>query len=176
MQSSKFREYNILKFKEIYKTELMFEIIQLLEWKLEIDFVKTCTFYNSCHLITDVCKCPDCLNYVSACALIPREIRDLYVSFGIDPTKEGEVYNICMNDDGTCFYGGFYHITGRIIEGPDCVVPVMAEDNSQIRTFNLIPVIEGYKIGFTGRVSLVPPGFPLPVIQMEFMFNIPWIL
>ncbi|MEQ8188410.1 MAG: hypothetical protein ABRQ39_10620 [Candidatus Eremiobacterota bacterium] len=154
----------------------MFETIELLDWILEIDFVKTYNFYKSCYLITDVCKCTDCLNYAAACALIPEEIRGLYVSFGIDPTKEGEVYNVAKNDDGTCLYGGFYHITGRIIEGTDCVVPVTAEDNLQIRTFNLLPVIEGYKIGFTQKVSLVPPGFPLPVIQMEFMFNIPWIL
>lgn len=153
----------------------MFETIELLDWILEIDFERTYNFYNSCHLITDNCTCIDCCNYVKSCALIPKKILDLYVSFGIDPTKEGEVYNMIKNDDGTCLYGGFYHITGRILKGPDCVFSVMSEDNSQLRTFNLIPVIEGYKIGFTQRVSLVPPGFPLPVIQMEFMFNIPWI-
>lgn len=154
----------------------MFETIKLLDWILEIDFERTCNFYKSCHVITDDCKCTDCLNYVGACALIPKKIRDLYVSFGIDPTKEGEVYNMVKNDDGTCLYGGFYHITGRIVEGPDCVVPFMSDENAQVRTFNLLPIIEGYKIGFTPGVSLVPPGFPLPVIQMEFMFTIPWVL
>jgi hypothetical protein len=152
----------------------VFEQIEILHWILEIDFERTCNFYNSCHLITDDCKCMDCLNYVGACALVPEKILHLYVSLGIDPTKEGEVYNMVKNDDGTCLYGGFYHITGRIIKGPDCTV--ISEENSSVRTFNLLPLVEGYKIGFTQRLSLVPEGFPLPVIQMEFMFNIPWVL
>jgi hypothetical protein len=42
---------------------------------------------------------------------------NIFKLLGIDPRKEGEVYEYLENEDGTHLYGGFYHIVGRIIDG-----------------------------------------------------------
>jgi hypothetical protein len=69
----------------------MLETIELLEWILEIDFVRTYNFYNTCHLITDDCKCTDCLNYVRACALIPeKNVLSIYPLYRF-PLKRGSL-------------------------------------------------------------------------------------
>ncbi|MEH7454184.1 hypothetical protein [Gottfriedia acidiceleris] len=64
------------------------------------------------------------------------------------------------NEDGTHLYGGFYHIVGRIIDGPklwECT-----EKN--------------ISIGFSEDLRLVPENFPKPIIQFEFEMNIKWLL
>lgn len=92
---------------------------------------------------------------------------------GIDPRKEGEVYECFENEDGTHLYGGFYHIVGRVIDGPDLWKPT--EKDSDVSS----PNFEKYnsiKIGFNKDLALVPDDFPKPVIQFEFQMNVPWLL
>lgn len=71
-------------------------------------------------------------------------------------------------------YGGFFHIVGQLISGPDCWVKA-SEEVSHLATNNLIE-ISGFRFGFTYGVSILPDGFPEPTLQLEFEGNIPWML
>ncbi|MFE7060803.1 hypothetical protein ACFVAD_01460 [Sutcliffiella sp. NPDC057660] len=60
---------------------------------------------------------------MQACGHLPPEVKELFRTLGIDPRKEGEISQIMDNEDGTHFYGAFYHIVGKIIDGPELWVP-----------------------------------------------------
>lgn len=83
------------------------------------------------------------------------------------------MFECVKNEDGTHLYGGFYHIVGRIIEGPNGWIP--ANEGSEVVTPHYVTQY-GLEIGFSKDVALVPEGFPSPVIQFEFQMNVPWLL
>jgi len=37
-------------------------------------------------------------------------------------------------------------------------------------------IADGFRIGFTQHTALVPQRFPRPVLQMEIIFTLPWVL
>jgi hypothetical protein len=137
-------------------------------WTIEIDVSKTKRFYDNYHLITEDCQCDYCANYVLACDKFPLEIKELFNSLGIDPRKEGEVSHYLENQDKTHFYGAFYHIAGKIIEGP-------TTENSELLSPNFF---ENTKVDicFSEELTLVPEGFPTPTIQFEIHMNFPWFV
>lgn len=143
-------------------------------WIVEIDVEGTKAFYHAYHQITKGCDCIYCKNYVIATELLPKTVIDFFRSLGIDPTKEGEVSEYCENEDGSHLYGGFYHVMGQIISGPDCWIKT-GEEISHLETNNLVE-ISGFKFGFTYGLSLLPDRFPKPALQLEFEGNIPWVL
>jgi len=142
-------------------------------WIIEVDTKKTKDFYEQYHLITEGCECNYCANYVLACDQLPEEIKILFNSLGIDPRKEGEVSEYMKNEDGTHLYGVFYHVVGRIIKGPQLWVPNM--ESSEVFSPNFEKYFD-VEIGFSDEISLVPEGFPTPIIQFEVQMNVPWVL
>lgn len=110
---------------------------------------------------------------------MPKDVLSFIASFGIDLRKEGEVSEYCENGDGTHLYGGFFHIVGRLISGPDVWVKT-DEEGTQEGTHSYLDSnlyeLSGFSFGFTYGISLVPEGFPEPVLQIEFQGNIPWVI
>ncbi|MGE8037646.1 hypothetical protein [Lysinibacillus sp. NPDC093692] len=142
-------------------------------WTIEVDVNKTKEFYRKHHLITEGCDCDFCANFVLACDKFPPAIKELFNLLGIDPRKEGEVSEYMENKDGTHLYGAFYHIVGRIIEGPKLWMPT--EEGSEVSS----PTFEKYygvELGFCEGLSLFFEGLPIPTIQFEIQMNIPWLL
>ncbi|WP_026691028.1 hypothetical protein [Alteribacter aurantiacus] len=133
-------------------------------WAIEVDVRKTKEFYDQYHLITDDCNCDYCSNYVLACSTFSSELNALFHSLGIDPRKEGEVSEYTKNQDGTHLYGVFYHVRGKIVDGPTDWQPIKM--NGQ-------PVCE---IRLSNELDLVPVRFPKPAIQLEVQMNVPWLL
>ncbi|MGP1908009.1 hypothetical protein ACTSEZ_07540 [Metabacillus sp. JX24] len=146
------------------------EQIKVGSWLIEIDLIKTKEFYQKFHLITEDCGCDYCSNYVLACDSFPKNIKNTFNLLGIDPRKEGEVYELIDNEDGTHLYGGFYHIVGKIIDGPDIWKP--SEETVDFPTLGR----NDMEIGFNKDLALVPSSFPRPVIQFQFEMNVPWLL
>lgn len=148
----------------MYVGDIM-ERIKLGPWVIDVDVSRTKRFYEEFHFITEDCSCSYCANYILACEKFPPEIKNLFDSLGINPCKEREVSEFMENDDGTHLYHSFYHIVGRVIEGPKL-------DEKETSTYNLT----GFEIGFTENIDLVPEKFPRPTLQIEFEMNIPWVL
>ena len=144
------------------------------DWILEVDVERTKDFYQAYHQITEGCDCLSCKNFVTAIKLIPKPVLDFFRSLGIDPTKEGEVSEYYEKKDSMHLYGGFFHIVGELISGPDCWVETSVEV-SHLATNNMIE-INDFKFGFTYGVSSLPDEFPKPTVQLEFEGTIPWML
>jgi hypothetical protein len=149
------------------------EQIKVGSWLIEIDVIKTKEFFQKYHLITEDCGCDYCSNYVLTCDSFPKDIMNTFNILGIDPRKEGEIYECIDNEDGIHLYGGFYHIVGRIIDGPDLWKP--SEETEEFSSPHHIDH-NHIEIGFSKKLTLVPDNFPKPVIQFEFEMNVPWLL
>lgn len=65
----------------------------------------------------DECKCGFCQNFKWKRALAyPASFIILLEELGIDPNKEGEVYEIYTDEQGICTFGGWFFFTGQILE------------------------------------------------------------
>ena len=81
----------------------------------------------------------------------------------------------CLNPDGTLFYAGFYHICGKLISGSSPWKEI-DEMSKSLDENALYKINKDFKIAFQEQVDLLEENFPLPVIQLEFFANIPWVL
>jgi hypothetical protein len=145
---------------------------QIGRWNVEVDESRTKDFYSNYHEISRDCSCQGCRNYVSSCTQYSEEVKQFFQWFGIDATKEAEVYVCAKNDDGTILYGGFYHVVGTLISGED-YWHQDGKENSYAEPYKLN---DNFSYGFTKGNALVPEGFPEPILQLEFMASLPWIL
>ncbi len=145
-------------------------------YKVDIDVSKTQRFYKCAPFVSDNCSCDGCLNYEKATESFPQAILDFFVALGIDIRKPCEVYVNCAEHNGRMmFYSGFYHLCGTVLEGESAWVPTSQSVShwEENKTFELA---EGFYICFQTECDLLEQGFPLPVIQMEISFHVPWVL
>lgn len=154
----------------------MFRRIEVGGWLLEVDKERTAATYRDLSLISEECPCSYCLNYVSAYPHFPPAIKDFFEQFGIDPRKEGEVYQLYQYQDGSepmYVYAGFYHFVGCILQNPSDSNFMTEESNTSGLNFT---VFGDFEVNFNTRNELVPKGFPEPVVQMEFQdLSLPWL-
>ncbi|MCR8656231.1 hypothetical protein [Paenibacillus endoradicis] len=149
--------------------------ITINKWVIEYDEQRTNDFYKSHYLITEGCSCLNCKNFVKAVEVMPEGIISFLKKLGIDPRK-GEVSAFCENEDDTHLYGGFYHIVGKLISGPDCWIKTVENELTHAVLDSEMYEVDGIIFGFTYGVSLLPTNFPEPALQIEFQGNIPWVL
>jgi hypothetical protein len=109
------------------------------------------------------CSCIYCRNYLAAVETLPEKLLNLYEQFGVDATKDIEVYQLCANEDGTHRYSGFYPVVGRIVAGSHTMGVHQR-------------LTEDFTVCFHTEEALVPPTFPESVFQMEFSGSIVWVL
>lgn len=142
-----------------------FEVLSVGAWVIEVDREATHVAYRQKHRM-DVCACAYCKNFVAAClAQVAYSSTSLafFERLGIAPEKGAEVCSLSANQEKThVFYGGFYHCVGRLVKRPEEA------------TFTVID--DPFKVLFTERILLVSRDFPQPVVQMEWMSSIPWVL
>jgi len=142
-----------------------FEQIHIGGWLIEVDRKATQAAYLNEHPIS-ACTCDYCQNYFAACstnrAFSPSTVA-FFQSVGIALEKEAEVYTIYANQEKTqAYYGGFYHLVGRIIEKAEGQGYTLIDDQ--------------FGVAFSEKISLISKGFPQPALQMEFTSFIPWVL
>ena len=91
---------------------------------------------------------------------------------GVDPTKPVDLCHWCREPSGLYLTGGFFHFVGEILAGEDVVY--WSENSGTYRFEELAP---GLEFGFTTRLELVREVFAgLPVVQLEFLTRLPWVL
>lgn len=128
-------------------------------WLLNVDIERTRQFYEQFYLITDSCACDSCIHYVEQCATFSEDTKAFFSMLAIDPSKEGEVFVIMENEDGTETYSAFYHIVGEIVDGPSSEADWV--------------VHKDFTFHFTTKLDLVPEDFPTPIIQVQLEMNLP---
>jgi hypothetical protein len=92
------------------------------------------------------------------------EAQSLFQELGIDSSREAEVYHMCRLESGLHLYGGWLHCVGRIEEEGE---KVGASPGG----------IGAYNYYFHEKPVVVPAPFQgLPLLQLEFIAEIPWVL
>lgn len=153
----------------------VFVLFELGNYILDIDVERTKSFYEYAETITDGCDCQGCRNYAAWAATLSEEPKYKLESMGIQLDKTPEVYANCSNGDGSLLYGGFYHLCGRIVRGKDPWRQV-TENGKALDDDVFVSITDNYQVAFTEDISLLEKGFPTPVIQMEIIANIPFVL
>ena len=150
-------------------------IFEFGKYILDVDVEKTRDFYNRVEKITDGCDCAGCRNYEKWAISTDNKIKHVFYQMGAQIEKATEVYVNWVNKDESVFYGGFYHLCGKILQG----CQVWDEINEKHCVLNedvFLELGDNYRVAFTEDILLIEENFPMPVIQIEILANIPWVL
>jgi hypothetical protein len=131
------------------------------QFTIDIDVDKTQTYYDSAPLVSENCVCSGCRNYEMAVDSLPKPVKSFFSRLGVDMKKICEAYVNCTNADDTVFYGGFYHVCGKLVSG----------DSTEE-----FPLTDEFSVSLREECDLLDEDFPLPAIQLEISADIPWVL
>lgn len=152
-------------------------LFQFGRYELDIDVNKTREAYEQLLFVSEGCTCDGCQNYQDAIMSAPKQVISFFNSIGADMQKPCEIY-VNTSEDGSqkLFYGGFYHLCGRVINGDSAWI--LCNDKSAFyqdksKTYEIVP---DYNVWFQPECALLEDVFSPPTIQMEIEFHIPWVL
>jgi hypothetical protein len=152
----------------------MFETVNIGRWTLEVDRDATQAAFAEIPLGSpETCPCDYCKNLIAARhSAYPAEALEMFAKLGIDSRKEAETWQWNRLDSGLHFYGGFFHLIGRIVSGAEAV-----QWKDGTGTFHLESAGEYFEYGFTNDVALLEEPFKgQPIVQMEFTTYVPWVI
>ena len=146
-------------------------------FSVEIDAEATRRAYEGLPRTDERCSCDGCQNFPLAIGkALSEEGRRLFASMGVDPAKATEAYVNLARDEGTIFYGAWYHLFGRIerrVETvPDVTAAEWGRDIERDVGDNAFILFSDKRIDlkedvFSGRAD---------VVQMELLADVPWVL
>ncbi|MFC0189428.1 hypothetical protein ACFFJY_14080 [Fictibacillus aquaticus] len=143
----------------------MYQQIQIENWLLEIDILRTREFYKNG---LEVCNCLYCNNYIAASKSFDSSVVSLFHSLGITSSFPAHLSEFPATEEGMRMYIGVYHAVGRVLNGELCATSNWTEKS----TFQ----IDNFTFGFSDETEFVPEGLPSPVLQLKFEAHIPWVL
>lgn len=96
------------------------EEITLNDFIVKLDKDKTLELYKALPKVSDKahCGCEDCQLFAKQIQHASPEVLKFFKQFGVDPTKEAEVWRAMPNKDGFDTYTADYHFIG-VIQGTD---------------------------------------------------------
>jgi len=94
--------------------------IELSGYQLEIDCKATTNTYKQIPIGgCKECGCDYCKNFSLALpTAFPKEIIDFFALAGVDVEKDTEVYLFNEEPSGELYYGGEYHLWGKVLKHP----------------------------------------------------------
>jgi len=109
------------------------------------------------------CGCSYCRNFAAQRSTVyPEKFRLLLDQLGIDPEKEGEVYE-CGSPEGSLrLYGGWFYFAGELIEPGE----------------RMTDAGSGFQYYFVDAKHLPKPhgNFGENVMAVEFVTKLPWVI
>lgn len=148
-------------------------------YTLDIDVERTRALYDrpDVEVTSEQCTCAGCQNYDKAILRAPTAVLDFFRSLGIDPRKPAEIFDVMggLDEDGTVYYNGFYHICGVRLQGEDCWV-YTAKDRKHLDVDRMYVLDPSFKVSFEEEVLLLHEDFPTPVLQIEIDAHLPSVL
>ncbi|AJK87495.1 MULTISPECIES: hypothetical protein [Lysinibacillus] len=96
------------------------EEITLNDYIVKIDREKTIKLYKELPKVSEKahCGCEDCQLFAMQILNTSPDVLKFFEQFGVDPTKEAEVWRAIPNEDGFDTYTADYHFIG-VIQGTD---------------------------------------------------------
>ena len=160
-------------------------IIKLTDCILDVDVERTRAFYERSDVrpISEECSCINCQNFDKAILQASARVTEFLRSLGIDPRKPAEAYNVTgqLEEAGTIWYNGWYHVCGTVVESPETVEVTVCDNGPNIKRycwehsyspdpvfpFEVLPILDN---------ALLHKDFPTPVIQLEIDTHLPYVL
>lgn len=149
-------------------------IFEFGQYRVDVDIEKTKRFYENAKLIHENCSCDGCQNFEKAAKVLPQPVRDFFTGLGVDIQKACECYVNAARDDKTLFYGGFYHLCGKILAGENAWKDT--GNGSRWNEKAAYFITPDFQVSFSTDIALLEEDFPPPAIQLEFLADIPWVL
>ena len=146
-------------------------------FSVEIDAEATRRAYEGLPRTDERCSCDGCQNFPLAIGkALSEEGRRLFESMGVDPAMATEAYVNLARDEGTIFYGAWYHLFGRIerrVETvPDVTAPEWGKDVERDVGDNASILFSDKR--FDPRED--PFRVDANVVQMDLYADVPWVL
>ena len=146
-------------------------------FSVEIDAEATRRAYEGLPRTDERCSCDGCQNFPLAIGkALSEEGRRLFESMGVDPAKATEAYVNLARDEGTIFYGAWYHLFGRIERRaetvPDVTAPEWGKDVERDVGDNASILFSDKR--FEPRED--PFRVDADVVQMDLYADVPWVL
>ena len=146
-------------------------------FSVEIDAEATRQAYEGLRRADEKCSCAGCQNFPLAIGeALGEEGRRLFESMGVDPAKAMEAYVNLACDEGTIFYGAWYHLFGRIERRaetvPDVTAPEWGRDVERDVGDNASILFSDKR--FDTRED--PFRVDANVVQMDLYADVPWVL
>jgi hypothetical protein len=152
------------------------------EWELKIDKQTTRKAYKQIkYSSAEICDCDDCKNYVKVKEqqLYPKEAEKIFTGFGINPIKENEICSLGFQSSKLHRYSGWMHFVGEIIKGPVSEVVHYSQQKEEIRQIVFTQISDVFSISIRSRCDLAFEAFlhiNKPILQLEFLVILPWLL
>jgi hypothetical protein len=108
------------------------------------------------------CGCSYCLNFAAQrTTAYPKNFLLLLDQLGVDPEKEGEVYE-CGPEGTLRTYGGWFYFVGELIQAGE----------------RMTDAASGFQYYFADAKHLPNPevDFGKSVVAVEFLTKIPWVI
>ena len=146
-------------------------------FSVEIDADATRQAYEGLRRVDEKCSCDGCQNFPLAIGkALSEEGRRLFESMGVDPAKATEAYVNLARDEGTIFYGAWYHLFGRIERRaetvPDVTAAVWGKDVERDVGDNASILFSDKR--FDPRED--PFRVDANVVQMDLYADVPWVM
>ena len=160
-------------------------IFKYANFTIDVDVERTRAFYQRADVPTmgGQCGCIPCQNFEKAILKAPDTVLDALRVLGIDPQKPAETFSVTgdMEEDGTIWYNGWYHICGTITESPEVIQEMPLDRGGAAISyrweycykpdpqfpFAVLPV---------RRAEILHQDFPTPVFQLEIDVHLPYVL
>jgi hypothetical protein len=115
------------------------------------------------HGDADECGCMFCKNFAVQRDLVyPASFRALLEAVGIDPAKEGEVFQYGSAEDGDYIYDGWFYLVGEMVAA--------GEKNTNLADSH------NFEFWFTSHCPDAPEFRGRPLLAVEFTTHVNWVL
>ncbi|HLH02126.1 MAG TPA: hypothetical protein VKX25_05105 [Bryobacteraceae bacterium] len=140
---------------------MAFNELQVGDQVIRYDRTRTQCVYSSLEKgDADECGCICCQNFAAQRdSVYPELFKRLLDQLGIDPAKEGEVYEMGPTDEGKYMYGGWFYFAGEMIAA--------GEKTSHS---------EALEYWFTANCPEAPAFRGGPLLALEFVTALNWVL
>jgi len=141
---------------------------------LDIDVERTRAFYAD-YPFND-CGCAECLWFREYAPRFDPSVHEFLRSLGIADVRQAiEVYHF-DEDEHRCYSNGWFHVCGEIVENGNTVTTSVDKRGMEAVRIDAewMKIGRGFSVGVVQEdVDLMPDGFPLPAVQLEFCAEYP---
>jgi len=121
------------------------------------------------------CDCAACRNYEKACHQLSAPIQSFLRQFGIAPEHPINLSPGYLSDGAKGAYDGMFYICGTILAGNDPWIQT-GPKHRKINPDYLIDLDPDSYAYLEEPFGLLDFSFPHPVIQLNIIFTLPWLL